>query len=98
VKIRTIVSTVTAVLIGACSCAGTLQIPPPFPDSDAGPTVNALCASACGVLDQADCGVPNCTAVCIADQNQGVASQLSPQCVVDAGVNPAALTSCGACQ
>jgi hypothetical protein len=85
--------------IAALSCAGgPIYIPQPLPNTDAGVSLDALCATACPILDQADCGVPACVALCIADQSQGIGAQLSPQCVIAAGPNPKALAACGACR
>lgn len=84
--------------LATTSCGAAIYIPATRPNTDAGVADDALCAAACPILDQADCGVPSCVAVCIADQTQGAASQLSPQCVLSAGPDPHALQACGACR
>lgn len=69
-------------LITACHCgAGIVQPLPVAP-----PTPGTPCWKACEVCEPDD--VQDCAVACARDQAQGVASQLNPGLVLEAGVCP----------
>jgi hypothetical protein len=86
------------VILAACGCHQTVpQAPPPFVLSSDGADP---CSIACAKIVANHCdGMTDasaCAAACARDQSQGVASQLNPACVVEAG-SVAELKVCGAC-
>jgi len=85
-----------AAIAGLSGCAKRMAIEPP-PAVMAGDASDD-CARACAKLAANHCPAgenPACASVCRNDQAQGVASQLTPSCIIDATTVPA-IVACGA--
>lgn len=65
----------------ACRCNPIVQPPPVLP-----PASTSICYQACQICEPDE--VTQCALACARDQAQGVAMQLNPSAVVEAGVCP----------
>lgn len=91
---------ILVLLAAACGCSGCRAPQPaarPFVVSSDGADP---CTQACTKIVTNMCdgisSISGCAAACARDQSQGVATQLDPVCIIEAG-SIAQLQACGAC-